>query len=296
MNELSEQQLIQALRRAGDGDTIDDERRASIRNTVLSEYDRFEAAEWEFEPLSLDINDATGSRQRSSKRWLLVAAASVLTLVAGLGFIVTTNSGDTPFVDQPTSSTLPPTEPTPAESETATTAELMLGEEVPEGHYVLEGPAEVSFFVPGGLRLAALEEGSIRFALADDDATLTVSAIPNLTRFDEVLAEAELTGMIRIERAAGALAQQPYIRRDLTLTPEAVEDHDCPSSGMCDVLGAIDPAFNTLALRSGAENYLSPIPLAGGRGAVVLEQFAVYGAPTSEVAATIISSIESPNS
>jgi hypothetical protein len=227
----------------------------------------------------------------------LVAAAAIIGIVVGgLVIVGNRNSDVEPVVDQPpappTSIVARPTTTVPPDPTLPAIDELTIGEAIPPGWYETAVAGGLSFEVPDGVVLVAVEPDRLTIGLPDRDASVSVVPIENASSLDAAIERAEADGLLRVERSAGGVGDRPIERRDLTLTAQAIALFGCVAGEPCDRLDTAIPELSPLALWSGAENFTTLLEVDDTVDVAIVEQFAAFGSPTSAIANSIIETIE----
>ncbi len=263
--------------------------RARIRAEVLSEFDRSVADTWSGPITPITMSPAApSSPTRDRSAWTLAAAAAIIcVVVAGLVFV-----GDRDPAEEPVASQPPAPQSTPASAPVPFIDELLIGLQIAPGRYATAVAGGLSFELPEGVTLVAATDSGITLGLAGIDASISILAIEDVSSLESAIDSAAADGLLRVERSAGVVGDRPIVRRDLTLTTAAIEQFDCVVGEPCDVVPATKPGVSPLALRSGAENFATVLALDGDVDVAIVEQFTIFGSPTSAVANSIIKTLE----
>ncbi len=297
MGELSDRDLARVLDRAGVGGTFDPARKSQIRAEVLREFDRSVVATEVADESELVLTLASTSEPPTGRGTMaLVAAAAIIGIVVGGLVIVGNRDSDVqPVVDRP------PAPPTSIVARTTTTAPtdptlpeidgLTIGDPIPPGRYETTVAGGLSFDVPDGVVLVAVEPDRLTIGLPDRDASVSVVPIES-SALDAAIERAEADGLLRVERSVGGVGNRTIERRDLTLTAQAIARFDCVAGEPCTGLDTVAPGLSPLALRSGSENFTTVLEVDDSIGIAIVEQFAAFGSPTSAITNSIIETIE----
>lgn len=277
---------LRALLQAVEADaTRTSPNRDRIKQSVLATFDETVGSSTEEDepPNLIELNPSVDERRTWMPRtrvigWMATAAAILLVLVV-------LSEGRERFDASD-----------PANTETVGEQRLAVeGSELPAR--LLPGPQTtdriaggLSFEAPEGLAVIAEDDGQIVLTVADDpgdNSGLLVIVETEPSDWETELAALQTAGDVGIKEVAATVGGQPTIRRDVTVTDQAVSARACTIGEPCLRLDGW-PDTGPAALWAGADNRIVEIGRTDDAVVLAIETSQRFTGPLSRLAAEVV--------